>query len=167
MARKQQHTDVDLEPTNELVTVGKSEQDDDDGDNEPAVRVTPDGFVRSKRFDPVEQAEIDGDPRFEIMLDPESERGMKDRHPVWAHVDDVKTLRGKGGRVEKHGGGYRLASGVSEDEGTDITWRDHVLMSFDKAAHDRREDLERAANRKARASMIREQNNKEHTIRTR
>lgn len=166
MARKQQH-DVDLEPTNELVTIGKSEADEDDGDDEPAVRVTPDGFVRSKRFDPVEQAEIDGDPRFEIMLDPESEKDMKDRHPVWAHVSDVTAMKGRGARVEKHGGGYRLASGVAEDAGADITWRDHVLVSFDKAKHDRREELERAANRNARAAMIRETNNKEHTIRAR
>ncbi|HYE97434.1 MAG TPA: hypothetical protein VEJ18_00930 [Planctomycetota bacterium] len=108
-----------------------------------------------ERFDPAEQAEIDGDPTFEMKLDPDSVPA--DQFPVWVHHSDEAMYKARGYREVRYGAsndGIEMLSGLTFDEGARMTYADHVLYVRDKERHERITANERKRNRDLRARFI-------------
>lgn len=99
------------------------------------------------RVDPDEDfSDVDGDPKNEFALNPDSEDPT--RHYHWAHnsPEDIGAYKGGvlGYRVENYAdGGVRPQMCADVAVGEAITKRDHVLVSCDKALWEKRQRFER------------------------
>lgn len=112
------------------------------------------GIEVLERFDPSEEAEVDGDPTFEAKLVPESI--PDDMVPLWAHQSDVGFYKGRGYRDARAGQDeVRLLCGTEFAEGETMRFRDHQLLLAPKEQFSRRYSNERFRNRETRKAILR------------
>lgn len=126
-----------------------------------AEEVVQDGWVRRK-VNPVkayqqaiDQAEKDGDPRFDFMVSAETLKLHPDRCFIWAPQDDVRGMTGKrNGYSQCMGKDAKLASGVVYRDDELIEQDGCVLMWCDRATREARDERERRTNLEQRRLIL-------------
>lgn len=130
--------------------------------------LTADGFLR-RRSDPraeyrkaVEQAEQDGDPRFDFMVDPDSIPA--DKSALWVPREDVRRMSGRTrGYSPVYGKDVKMANGLDYKPDELVEVDDMVLMFCDRAKKEAREERERRTNREQRDAILKRANS-ERTV---
>lgn len=130
-----------------------------DGDAEEIVQ---EGWVRRK-VNPlkayqaaVDQAEKDGDPRFDFMVSAETLKEHPDKRFIWAPQEDVRGMTGKQrGYTQCYGRDAKLASGVEYGHDELIEQDGCVLMMCDESRRADHEERERRTNAEQRRAIIR------------
>lgn len=133
-----------------------------EGIDEDAEKFVPGGWVR-RRQNPIavakramEQAEQDGDPRFDYMVSIETRQKFPDKTFLWVPEIDARRMKGRTrGYEECRGGeGITLAGNIEWPKGQTIQEDDLVLMMCDRERKEKRDEMENRANSERRAKII-------------
>lgn len=126
-----------------------------------AEEIVQDGWVRRK-VNPVkayqqavDQAEKDGDPRFDFMVSSACLAKNPDKRFIWAPQEDVRGMTGKQrGYSPCYGRDAELASGVKYADDELIEQDGCVLMWCDRARREAHEERERRTNLEQRQAIL-------------
>lgn len=149
MSRKRTEVGEISETGGEIVPVARAA--DEDGEV-----ITKDGFRRrgkDKYRQVCEQAEQDGDPRFDYMVSSEYKEAHPDIDFCWAPQDMVREMTGKARGYERIRGAT-LANGVVFNEGELVESGNLVLLGVDRERKQRRAANELKANNEWRGQML-------------
>ena len=128
---------------------------------ESAEQIVQDGWIRRK-VDPakanqaaIDQAEKDGDPRFDWMVSSACLSKNPDKRFIWAPQEDVRGMSGKQrGYSPCYGKDVELASGVAYADDELVEQDGCVLMWCDRARREAHEERERRTNLEQRRAIL-------------